>query len=190
MTKLLITVLLIIIPVSLYGANITFSTGPGYKKNEYNDREYLSVNAGLSTYFPYKDYSAFGFEYYYTINAEWEDGVDYSSSLFILSYRNYFFQKPTTRNTSRIFIPFFAVTHSTAIENHRHYSPGFEFQIGADLVYQTRIGIMPWDWISYIASYALDRKQLVTIAFFGGIYYLKEDISYNTGVRISTGIVF
>jgi len=182
--------LLTTLPCSLSAANLTFSSGAGYKQNEYTDLEYLSINAGLSTYFPLKNYSAVGMEYYFTINAEWQEDTDYYSSLVVLSYRNYFFQRPTTRNTSRIFIPFFAVTHNIAIEDHRNYSPGFEFQIGTDLVYQTRIGIMPWDWISYIASYALDRKQLVTVTLFGGIYYLKKDISYNTGVRVSTGIVF
>ncbi len=190
MIKTITLFILTLIPCSSFAASISISGGTGYKQTLNNNLEYLSVNAGISTYAPVKKISAIGFEYYFVTNAENANDADYFSSLFIFSYRNYFFQRHPKKDTKRIFIPFFSISHNIAIENHRDYSPGIEIQIGTDIIYHVKLMLNPLDIVSYIASHLFRRKQLLTISMFAGVYYYKSSISYNTGVRISSGILF
>jgi len=191
--KKFLLAIIILLFFNISYSNIFFvNYGFGYTYNNKIKDDLFTGNFGCKYQVPFLRFSSLSLEYDFVMNGTIEIYTNiYYSSNIKLSYKNYFFSKYPSLKTSRTYFPYFSVSFSNLIDNHSVYSPGAMISIGIEFLIR-KIGIIwdPMSIISYALTYISNVKQIFGISIYGKINYLKQNFIVETGIVISSGIVF
>jgi len=174
---------------SVGAVTIALTGTGGYQRLSADEQDYATAGAGIGVMLPLGFTHGLGAEYSYLHGFGLKSGDEpHSSSEISLAYRNYLGNRPMRRNSAKRVLPFLAVSPTLFIFNHRNVLPGFELQLGIDILF--RNGFVFADPVTYPVSHALKIPQILTVAFKAGMYADSDRRLYDVGLKIGTGVVF
>ncbi len=188
-------ILFFIFQTSLDAVTVKGTYGTGYQRDLSSDKNYLVIVTGPSTFIPLSASSGLQLEYLVLLSDQLP-GVSFSSSASTVSsllnftcYSYFGFRQPT-KKTGRFFYPFIGGTFSSNFQSQHKYIPGFELQVGMDLLFGDRFPKIDFSSRGCFSSISGESRPVVTLAFWCGFYYYGNSSWLSTGFRLSVGTLF
>lgn len=191
--KALFVFILLVFPIKVYATNVGLLFGVGlWDEISGNSDDTIYLQGGLNIVQPFAKNSAIGFDYSIDyIGAESDVEEDSYTSHFSIIYRYYPGNYITKKTPIQTFEPFLTIAPSMLYVDHEEFAPGFEMQIGFDIIYDDSFLLNPFSLISYPMSKISRTSQLLTLTVTGAIYFADNNKKIiQKGIKIYSGTFF